>query len=364
MDFVDILENLLRPGGTTAGAADIVTLIGSALGLGFLSGFRLYATVLALGLAIRFHWFTPNEGMAALQILGDWKVLGAAGTLAAVEFLADKIPWVDSAWDSIHTFIRPLAAVAMASTALGGIDPVGKTIISLLCGGVALTTHSAKAATRFAVNHSPEPFSNWMLSIAEDLVAPVALWFISAHPGIFLVLLAIFTVAMAVVLPRLVRQMRLGLTALWSLVGSWFGVGPGVKASLHATAAHHPKARALWNLMFPYVDDLPEEIATKMGVVSGVRAGATKSVVGLNRSVGFVCLREKKITFVSRRWFKSIAHSIPYTDIQAVSLKPGFFLDQLVIEDLRGNKTGLDLFKVAPNQQTAGIAMEEAAPRA
>lgn len=363
MDFTDVLENLLRPGGTTAGAADIVTLIGSALGLGFLSGFRLYATVLALGLAIRFHWFTPNESMAALHVLGDWKVLGAAGVLAAVEFLADKIPWVDSAWDSLHTFIRPLAAVAMASTALGGIDPVGKAIIALLCGGVAFTTHSAKAATRFAVNHSPEPFSNWMLSVAEDLAAPAALWFISAHPGIFLGLLAVFLVAMAVVLPRLLRQVRLEWAALRSLVGSWFGVGPGAKASLHATAAHHPKARALWNLLHPYIDDLPEETATKMGVVAGVRAAATKSVTGLNRSLGFVCLREKKITFVARRWFKSIAHSIPYTDIKNVSLKPGFFLDQLVIEDLRGNKVGIDLFKVAPNQQTAGIKLEEAAPQ-
>lgn len=252
----------------------------------------------------------------------------------------------------------------MASTALGGIDPVGKAIISLLCGGVALTTHSAKAATRFAVNHSPEPFSNWMLSVAEDLAAPAALWFISAHPGIFLALLTVFLIAMAVVLPRLARQLRLELTALRLLVASWFGVGPGAKASLHAAAAHHPKARALWNLLYPYIDELPEEIATKMSVVAGVRGAATKSVIGLNRSLGFVCLREKKVTFVARRWFKPIAHSVPYTDIKAVSLKPGFFLDQLVIEDLRGNKVGLDLFKVAPNQRTTAMKIEEAAPQA
>lgn len=346
---------MLRPGGSVAGAPDIVSLLGSALGLGFLTGFRLYATVVALGLAIRFHWFTPNETMAAMTVLAEWKVLGIAGLLAVVEFLADKVPWVDSAWDSIHTFIRPVAAVALASTALGTIDPVWKAVIAILCGGVAFTTHSAKAATRFAVNHSPEPVSNWMLSAAEDLAAPLALWFLSAYPGVFLAILIVVLGVFAYVLPRLMRQIRVSVTAMRSAVSMMFGIGPSVKASLLTAAESQPKARELWNLLRPYVDEVPQEIANKVSVNFGVRAVATRTVIGLHRSIGYLCLRDKKVTFMGKRWFKTLGHSVLYTEIKSVSLRKGFFLDELVIEDSRGQKLGFDLLKVAPNGQAAEI---------
>lgn len=357
MDFADILDRLLRPGGSVAGAPDIVTLLGSALGLGFLTGFRLYATVAALGLAIRFHWFTPNETMSAMNVLAEWKVLGFAGVLAVVEFLADKVPWVDSAWDSVHTFIRPVAAVAVASTALGSIDPVWKTIIALLCGGVAFTTHSAKAATRFAVNHSPEPFSNWMLSAAEDLAAPLGLWFLSAYPGVFLAMLIVILGVFAYALPKLLRQIRLSVTALRSVVSMLFGIGPSVRASLLPAAEAQPKARELWNLLRPYMDEIPQDIVNKLSVGYGVRAAAARTVVGLHRSIGHLCLRDKKVTFMARRFFKTLGHSVPYTEIKSVSLRKGIFLDQLTIEDSRGQRLEFDLFKVSPNGQTEEVKL-------
>ena len=361
MNPAEILDKLLRPGGSAlAGAPDIIGLVGSTLGLGFLAGFRLYATILALGLAIRFHWFTPNETMAAMTVFADWRVMSAAGAMGLIEFLADKIPWVDSAWDSLHTFIRPLAAVAMAAMALGNIDPVGKAILALLTGGVALTTHSAKAATRFAVNHSPEPYSNWMLSAAEDLTAPLALWFISAHPGIFLGLLGVFLAVIGYVAPKLARQMRVELAALRSLINKWAGVAPTAAGSLTSTAAADPKARQAWDLLHSYVDAIPLEIAGKSGVAAGVRAVATKSLIGLNRSIGYLCFRDKKITFITRRWFKTMGHSIPYQDIKAVSSKTGFLMDQFTIEDVRGQKLAFDLFRVAPNQQTVAAKLANA----
>lgn len=352
MDFVEIFEHLLRPAGTVAGAPDVITLLGSALGLGFLTGFRLYATVVALGLAIRFNWFTPNESMAAMKVLAEWKVLGVAGVLGLIEFVADKVPWLDTAWDSIHTFIRPVAAVAVAATALGTIDPVWKAVIALACGGVAFTTHSAKAATRFAVNHSPEPFSNWMMSFAEDLAAPLGLWFISAHPGVFLGILFFVLLGCAYVFPRLLRQIRLEVTALRSVISKWAGIGPSVKAALSPVAEAHPKARELWNILHPYVDVIPQEMANKAGVNVGVRAVAARSVVGLHRSIGHLCMRDKKITFMTRRWFKVLGHSIPYTEIKGVTFRRGFFFDQLTIEDSRGQRLDFDLLKVAPNQRT------------
>ena len=350
MNPAEILERLLRPGGATVGAPDIIGLIGTTLGLGFLSGFRLYATILAIGMAIRFHWFTPNETLGAMTILADWRVMAGAGAMGAIEFLADKIPWVDSAWDSLHTFIRPLAAVAMATTALGSIDPVAKTLIALLCGGVALTTHTAKAATRFAVNHSPEPFSNWMLSAAEDLAAPLALWFLSAHPGIFLALLLVFLAVFGYVAPGMLRQMRLGVAALRSLVNKWAGVPATTRASLSKAASVEPKARETWNLLCHYVDEIPADVAGRAGMPVGVRAAATKSLIGLNRSIGYLCFRDKKITFLARRWFKTVAHSVPYAEIKSVSLRTGFLMDQFSLEDVHGQKLTFDLFRVAPNQ--------------
>jgi hypothetical protein len=357
VDVPEILDKLLRPGGSTAGAADVIGLVGSTLGLGFLSGFRLYATLVALGLAIRFQWFVPNETLATLGILADWRVLGLAGAMGLIEFLADKVPWVDSAWDSIHTFIRPLAAMAMAATALGNIDPVGKTLLALLCGGVALTTHSAKAATRFAVNHSPEPFSNWILSAAEDLAAPLALWFISAHPGVFLGFLAVFLALFAYVAPRVMRQMRLELVALRTLISRWAGTGPTVDASLPSVAAANPRAREVWNLLHGYLDELPPDFANKSGCGAGVRAAATKSLIGMNRSIGYLFFRDRKLTFMTRRWFKTMAHAMAYADIKSSTLQTGFFLDQFILEDVHGHRLSFDLFRVAPNIATAGVKL-------
>ena len=354
---------MLRPGGAVAGAPDIVGLIGTTLGLGFLSGFRLYATVVALGMAIRFHWFTPNETMAAMTVLADGRVMAVAGFLGLVEFLADKIPWIDSAWDSVHTFIRPLAAMAMAATALGGgVDPVWKALLAILSGGVALTTHSAKAATRFAVNHSPEPYSNWMLSAAEDLAAPLALWFISAHPGIFLGFLAVFLGGFSYVAPGLMRQIRVEVSALWTLMNRWAGMGPAAPAALPKAALADVHARAAWNVLHLYIDSIPQEIANKAGVTVGVRSVATKSSIGLNRSIGYLCFREKKLTFMARRWFRTMAHSIPYAEIKEISHKSGYFMDQVVIEDIRGQFVSFDLFRSAPNRMTSAVPVSVGVP--
>lgn len=344
-----------------AGSPDIIGLVASALGLGFLSGFRLYATVLALGVAIRFHWFAPTEAMSSMTVFANGWVIGIAAALGLIEFMADKIPWVDSAWDSIHTFVRPIAAIAMAATALGTIDPVGKAIISLFCGGLALTAHSAKAATRFAVNHSPEPYSNLALSVGEDLAVPLGLWFISAHPGIFLGFLAVFLAVFAYVAPRMFRQIRVEVSALRSLLNRWVGVGPALAATLPKAAAAEPMAREVWNHLYRYVDTLPQSVVSKSGMSVGVKAVASRSLPGLNRSIGYLCFREKKLTFLTRRWFRTVAHSLPYAEMKSVAFKSGFFLDQVTMEDVRGQKIVFDLFRSAPNKSTT-VAKFASAP--
>lgn len=190
---------------------DTFQLLGSAAGLGLLAGIRLYFTAFALGLAIRAGWFEPGAGMSGLSILAETPVLVGSGLLLFVEFFADKIPWFDSIWDGVHTFIRPIGAAALGMTALGSFDPATTTLIGLISGGAAFTSHASKAATRVAVNHSPEPFSNWALSFAEDLMVPLGLWVVIEHPLITAFLAAAF-LSIFVLLAR----------AVWRLFRSTF----------------------------------------------------------------------------------------------------------------------------------------------
>ena len=114
---------------------DTIELIGATMGLGFLAGVRLYATILTLGLAIRFGWFHPGPMAEPLRILAEPMVLIAAGVACAIEFFADKVAWVDSIWDSFHAFIRPIGAVVVSAAVLGSFDPVLKVTLIILCGG-------------------------------------------------------------------------------------------------------------------------------------------------------------------------------------------------------------------------------------
>jgi hypothetical protein len=185
-----------------------IGLLGSVLGLGFLAGIRLYATVLVVGLAVRFHLLHLKAGMEGLTVLGDWRVLTVAGVAFLAEFFADKIPYLDSAWDAVHTFIRPVGAAVLAATALGDMDPALRTCMAILAGGVALTSHSGKAATRALANHSPEPFSNMALSFAEDAIIPAGVWLATAHP-VFTLCVVIVLVVLTVLFVRFaIRALR------------------------------------------------------------------------------------------------------------------------------------------------------------
>src|SRR5450432_3814056 len=156
-----------------------VETLGLALGTGFSSGLNLYATIATLGFLQRFGVIHLP---ASLQVLAHPWILGIAVALYLIEFFADKIPYVDTAWDAIHTVIRPPAAALLAYSAAGGASPEWRWGAALLAGGVALTSHGTKASTRAAVNTIPEPFSNWILSFGEDLLAVWLTWMAGAHP--------------------------------------------------------------------------------------------------------------------------------------------------------------------------------------
>lgn len=144
---------------------EILATLGRTLGFSFAAGINLYATVAILGLAKRYGWVQLPEQFA---VFDSDIVIGAAILLYVIEFVADKIPWVDSLWDAVHTVIRPVGGALIAVATLGETDPTIEGLIALLGGSIAAGTHFTKAGTRAVANTSPEPFSNWFLSLTED----------------------------------------------------------------------------------------------------------------------------------------------------------------------------------------------------
>ena len=187
---------------------DFVELIGLSAGLGFLAGIRLYATVLVVGLAIRFHWLTLAADQEQWNILAHPAVLIIAGVAGVIELLADKIAWLDSVWDAFHTVIRPVGAVLLGAAAFAAVDPKLRVILILLCGGMALASHASKAATRIVANHSPEPFSNMAISAGEDVLQGLGLWLVIQHPLLMLAVVAVFLAAFLWLFRKIVRVVR------------------------------------------------------------------------------------------------------------------------------------------------------------
>lgn len=199
---------------------EVLSHLGVALGLASLAGVNLYLTVFVTGLAIRLDWVTLSPALHDLTVLSDPIVIGVAGFLYFIEFFADKIPWVDTAWDSVHTFIRPVGAAALAVAALGDANPVFEIVAALVAGGMALTAHIAKAGTRLVANASPEPVSNIGLSLAEDGVVFAGLGLLAWNPVVGLIVAVVFTAVVVAILPRLLRGIRAKLWLAWRKLNS------------------------------------------------------------------------------------------------------------------------------------------------
>ena len=176
-----------------------------ALGSAWTSGINLYATVTVLGLLQKFN-LTHLPG--GLDILDNWWIIGIAGFLYAIEFFADKIPYVDSVWDVIHTFIRVPAGALMAYSATNQTDASVMAIATLLGGGLALSSHGTKAAVRATANLSPEPVSNWILSIVEDIIAFIGTFLAVFAPVLIVIVLVMFGIFFVWFAPKVVRAFK------------------------------------------------------------------------------------------------------------------------------------------------------------
>ncbi len=184
---------------------DLAQLAALAAALGWASGVRLYAVVFITGAAGYLGWLPLPAG---LQILQNPLVLAGAFVLFVVEFVADKIPAVDTLWDAVHTFIRIPAGAALAASALGADHATWAVLAALAGGTLAATAHTAKATTRAAANTSPEPVSNWLLSLAGDAAVPTMLWLAVAHPVVFWPVLALAVVLAVVLIVVFFRFLR------------------------------------------------------------------------------------------------------------------------------------------------------------
>jgi hypothetical protein len=188
---------------------ELLATLGRTLGFSFAAGINLYATVAILGLAKRYGWVALPDQFA---VFDNDVIIGVALVLYVVEFVADKVPWVDSLWDAVHTVIRPVGGALIAVASLGDASPAVEGLVALLGGSLAAGTHFTKAGTRAAVNTSPEPFSNWFLSLTEDVfvlgLAALAL----KYPVAAAFVVIVGTILMLIFLTWIVRAAR----RIWS----------------------------------------------------------------------------------------------------------------------------------------------------
>lgn len=196
---------------------EAVNIIALSMGAAWASGINLYATIFMLGyMGLTGNIVLPEE----LQVLTNPLVMTAAGFMYCVEFFADKVPGLDSGWDSMHTFIRIPAGAMLAAGAVGDVTPAVELSAAILGGSLAAGSHATKAGSRLLINTSPEPVTNWGASISEDLLVIGGLWTALNHPVLFLIALVLFIVLMIWLLPRLWRLLK----ALFRRIGSWLGL--------------------------------------------------------------------------------------------------------------------------------------------
>jgi hypothetical protein len=188
----------------------IVEILGLAGSISLLSGWRLYLCILGTGLAMRYGPLPLPEHLAALRVLANPWVIGVAGLAALMELLADKVAWLDSLWDTVHTVIRPLGGALLTLAIVDPGDPATQVIAFILGGGGALLTHGGKAGARAVVNTSPEPFSNVAVSFAEDVITGGLLYMVYEHPviaGFIALLLLALAIGLLLLARRLLRRL-------------------------------------------------------------------------------------------------------------------------------------------------------------
>jgi hypothetical protein len=299
-------------------------LLAVALGLACLAGINLYLTVFVTGLAIHFHWITLAPAYQSLEVLGHPAIITVAGILYFLEFFADKIPWVDSAWDAVHTVIRPIGGALLAIQVLGHPSPVLTVIVALLAGGTSLIAHTAKAATRLTTNTSPEPFSNIGLSLGEDAAVLGGLALVHFNPVLALVIFLIGIAAFFYFAPKILRAMKARIWLAWKKLN-----GPADRNIPVKLPIALPARLAS---VFSRENVLGETIAWAAPCISGrgerIPANLSGALVAMNEE-------PRKLVFVARKNGRPFARTIDLEDL-IVAHEPRFLSENLVFSLVAG----------------------------
>lgn len=303
---------------------ETLQLLGVALGLASMAGINLYLTVFVTGLAVQQQWVILAPQYQQLAVLAHPAIIITAGVLYFIEFFADKIPWVDSMWDTVHTLIRPVGGAMLALRALGSTDPQFEVLIALLAGGVSFMTHSVKASTRLVANTSPEPFSNIALSVVEDLGVLGGLALIYQNPLIALGVLAVFCAGVVYLGPKLYRAFK---AKVWLISRKLnFPAGEAVDEELpKSLPSDYEAAWGRWNLM-------NERIEWAVPCLSG-----PSRQIGSNRFGYLIATVEEplQLHFVGKRGWSKNAETLDLVN-HTVNCEPKFLSVNVVLNSSGG----------------------------
>jgi len=305
---------------------DRLNLLGVALGLACLAGVNLYLTVFVTGLAINQHWIVLSPAYQSLDVLGNPVIVTIAGVLYFLEFFADKVPWIDTAWDAVHTVIRPIGGALLAIQVLGHSSPTLTVIIALLAGGTSLLTHTAKSTSRLVANTSPEPFSNIALSLGEDIGVLGGLALIHYNP---LWALGVFGVAIATFIyfaPKILRAMKAKIWLIFKKLN-----GPADSRAPSTLSVVLPSRLAA---IFARENILGETIAWATPCLSARGRRIPANLIG-----ALVATNEepRKLVFVARKGGRGFARTIDLEGL-AVAREPKFLSENLCMFSTPGKR--------------------------
>jgi hypothetical protein len=299
-------------------------LLSVALGLACLAGINLYLTVFVTGLAINQHWIVLSPNYQALEVLGHPWIIALAGIFYFLEFFADKIPWIDSAWDAVHTLVRPIGGALLAIQVLGHSTPTFDVLVALLAGGTSLIAHTAKASSRLVANSSPEPFSNIGLSLAEDAAVFGGLTLLYHNPILALSIFVLFIAAFLYFAPKVLRSMK---AKIWLAMTKLNGP-PNVKRPTNLPIALPGRLAPI----FSRQNVLGETIAWAVPCISGrgsrIPANLFGSLIATNEE-------PHKIVFVAKKGWGDYCQTIDLEG-STIAHEPQFLSENLVIFPTEG----------------------------
>jgi hypothetical protein len=298
--------------------------IAIALSLACLAGIDLYLTVFVTGLAIHLHWITLSPSYQSLEVLGQPWIIIIAGILYLLEFFADKVPWLDSAWDAVHTIIRPIGGALIAIQVLGHHSPIVDVVVLLLGGSTSLITHTAKASTRLAANSSPEPASNIGLSVIEDVAVFGGLVLVHYNPILAISIFALAIAAFLYFAPKVFRSMK---AKIWLALNKL-----NAAADIHRAATLPIALPSRLAPIFSKQNLLSETIAWAVPCLSGRGRRIPANLFG-----ALLATNEEphKIVFVGRKNWKPFCQTIDLEGL-TVAREPQFLSENLVIVPREG----------------------------